>query len=915
MLHVLALILLVLSSGLTAQAQTSPQVVSLQGRILDPSNNALESVNVAFIIEILSPNVDECVLFKETYTLNMTGSGGVFSLPIGAGLARVGANFEDTSTLAQVFNNGASAMTSLTCATAVTSYTPATTHKRKIRMSFNDIAGGGGQQVVTQLLDLQSVPFALYADTLQGKGPLNFVQTNTDTTQSKVDALMLGSAHAELLALINGTTTQYAKVNGSNFLPIATVNFNNQRITNLAAPTVASDAVNKTYSDTKFGGANLDLTGLANGQTIRWDSAGTKWEVYTPSTLDATKLPLAGGTMAGAINMAGFDVLATGHITMSPQKVINLGTYTNAQEATLAAGLAVGNKGATWFNSDANQMKYWTGTAVAVVGSGNGTAAAANVGTAENDITTNINIPHCLANQKLEMSLAPIYTLSCQIDNATDATKLPLAGGTMTGAILNAAGTASLPSLSFAGDSDTGWWRAAADTIAASTAGAERVRIDSAGNVGVGTTSPSAKLSVATVDGLNSAAAITTITNNDVTNGEGQGLLIKAGNGSADLPLQIQNRTGAYVMSVDAFGTLDAQALTAAGGISRASRLNIRDGGTSWAEVAAIIQDDETLKALSVMNETYSTTAGNGLEFWQTNAGVGRIGNAGLANPAGISIATTGNVGVGTTNPTYRLEVQGPNIQMLVNGVPNATDGYIAVNAPTANQAGILLQNNGSDRWYFFRDSSDSLGYTSYDGTTYNRRMTMQLGGNVGIGLTGPGYKLDVNGDVNIAAANVLRFGGTQVCASAGCTAVSDRRLKEDIQPLEDSLDNILKLQGVSYNWIDKEKYGQSQQIGLIAQDLEKVYPQAVITDSKSGLKSVAYDHLVAPLIEAFKSLNGRLNELYNLFAKISAEQARDIASIKSNDAAKDQKIEALEQENAEIKARLEKIEKALNSK
>ncbi|MDZ4662235.1 MAG: tail fiber domain-containing protein, partial [Pseudomonadota bacterium] len=214
-----------------------------------------------------------------------------------------------------------------------------------------------------------------------------------------------------------------------------------------------------------------------------------------------------------------------------------------------------------------------------------------------------------------------------------------------------------------------------------------------------------------------------------------------------------------------------------------------------------------------------------------------------------------------------------------------------------------------------FRDSSDSLGYTSYDGTTYNRRMTMQLGGNVGIGLTGPGYKLDVNGDVNIAAANVLRFGGTQVCASAGCTAVSDRRLKEDIQPLEDSLDNILKLQGVSYNWIDKEKYGQSQQIGLIAQDLEKVYPQAVITDSKSGLKSVAYDHLVAPLIEAFKSLNGRLNELYNLFAKISAEQARDIASIKSNDAAKDQKIEALEQENAEIKARLEKIEKALNSK
>ena len=152
-------------------------------------------------------------------------------------------------------------------------------------------------------------------------------------------------------------------------------------------------------------------------------------------------------------------------------------------------------------------------------------------------------------------------------------------------------------------------------------------------------------------------------------------------------------------------------------------------------------------------------------------------------------------------------------------------------------------------------------------------------------------------------------FLNPQLSAISRCTAVSDRRLKEDIEPLENSLDNILKLQGVSYDWINKEKYGQSQQIGLIAQDLEKVYPQAVVTDSKSGLKSVAYDHLVAPLIEAFKSLNSRLNELYSAFTKVSAEQSREIASVKEQaeqeKTVKDKEIQKLKQENAAIKTYL----------
>jgi hypothetical protein len=107
--------------------------------------------------------------------------------------------------------------------------------------------------------------------------------------------------------------------------------------------------------------------------------------------------------------------------------------------------------------------------------------------------------------------------------------------------------------------------------------------------------------------------------------------------------------------------------------------------------------------------------------------------------------------------------------------------------------------------------------------------------GNVGIGKTGPYYKLDVDG---IVRADSYRYN-------------SDRRLKNQIAPLSQTLEKITSLQGVSFYWKDKST-SQGKNIGLIAQDVEQVFPEAVSTDD-SGIKSVDYASLVAPLIEAVK--------------------------------------------------------------
>ena len=92
-------------------------------------------------------------------------------------------------------------------------------------------------------------------------------------------------------------------------------------------------------------------------------------------------------------------------------------------------------------------------------------------------------------------------------------------------------------------------------------------------------------------------------------------------------------------------------------------------------------------------------------------------------------------------------------------------------------------------------------------------------------------------------------------------TAFSDKRLKTDISPISNALEKVKQMQGVYYKRNDVEN--AKQQVGVLAQDMEPVLPEVVLTaDDDMETKSVDYGKLTAVLIEAVKDLSYEVTQL-----------------------------------------------------
>jgi hypothetical protein len=178
--------------------------------------------------------------------------------------------------------------------------------------------------------------------------------------------------------------------------------------------------------------------------------------------------------------------------------------------------------------------------------------------------------------------------------------------------------------------------------------------------------------------------------------------------------------------------------------------------------------------------------------------------------------------------------------------------------------------------------SADGIFYNN--STILNERMRIDIDGNVGIGNAAPLYRLDITGDarVNTGALGVNVTPNTQdgrIDASNDIVAYSsDRRLKDNIQILDNPLEKINRLTGFTYNWNEKAKELANYDIdellvGVFAQDVQAVLPEAVKlapfdndgnNNSISGENylTVQYEKIVPLLIEAIKEQQKQIDEL-----------------------------------------------------
>ena len=163
--------------------------------------------------------------------------------------------------------------------------------------------------------------------------------------------------------------------------------------------------------------------------------------------------------------------------------------------------------------------------------------------------------------------------------------------------------------------------------------------------------------------------------------------------------------------------------------------------------------------------------------------------------------------------------------------------------------------------------ATTATGDLSVTGATTITGDTTISGATVITGATTATGDLSVTGAITITG-NTTTDGDLSVngnFSSTSITTESDKRLKEDIKTLENSLSNILKLRGVSYYWKDKELKGDRKQIGVIAQEIETVYPEFIIeknTDDNTTIKTVNYSQMVAVLIEAMKEQQTEIDYL-----------------------------------------------------
>ena len=422
----------------------------------------------------------------------------------------------------------------------------------------------------------------------------------------------------------------------------------------------------------------------------------------------------------------------------------------------------------------------------------------------------------------------PNFTIN---STTTDSTKLPLAGGTMTGAITFAAGQ-TWPTFN---QNTTGNAATSTEVSKTVSAGADsnlvsatiadndffRIRVGGASNAGY--------VEIATADDATEPIYVRQYTGTFVSLTRTATIL--DGSGNTSFP-----------------GTVTGTSFTGAGtGLTgTASSLSIGGtaGGVAWTNVSG----RPTALSSFTNDSGYITTAGrafpkraNGTNInFNIENGIVNTGNptAILGTTNNIDIEAYGTSGLsvnyatsaGTATDSTKLPLAGGTLTGGLQGTSATFTGNVLVSQGNTTGGGIILADDGD-----IVDLNDG-----YCAMRFSAGVRIHAGNRTG-------------------AANITLASGGTITAAADIVAYSDERIKENISTIDNALEKVKALRGVTYNRTDSED--KSEKIGVIAQEIQEVLPQ-VVHEQEDGMLGVSYGNIVAVLIEAIKEQQKQIDEL-----------------------------------------------------
>lgn len=182
----------------------------------------------------------------------------------------------------------------------------------------------------------------------------------------------------------------------------------------------------------------------------------------------------------------------------------------------------------------------------------------------------------------------------------------------------------------------------------------------------------------------------------------------------------------------------------------------------------------------------------------------------------------------------------------------------------------------------------------------------------IGINCNAPQHLLHVNGDLGV---NGTIYASNTTISNA-VSACSDLRFKEKINPLGRTLENIMKLEGVTYFWKYKEfperGFNDKKQIGFIAQEVEKIYPEVIYTD-EAGYKSIDYSRFTPILVEAIKEQQKMIEQQQSKIEQQQNKIEQQEKLIHNQQKALSELEKNIQNQQAEIKSLNEKLNNVIN--